>query len=606
VAFVPLVPLTPNLVNAPSQPGFVAPNGLSVLQTDWKPAPQQIRLSSFPTPLAVLDATRLALEEPATTARQSEFALASEILLSGLVQGIYGLRWLPLAEIDANAFRTSLKVAWRGSTHCERIGLIERTAFDSAGNRLPPEVVGVVVDDLVPAVSARFIDGEGVNLTALRQHVVQVGDRPDVAAALLRAVREPLERSAQWQPNQYRWMALVDRVIAKARASVTVDLCEDVRSAGPFHVPVPRSDGAGDERQSLYVLCSAPGFAKRLANALLLRPRTAADAGGSAGLLEFVRTGSAQATATFTVCSARALPSLELGEGCVAWLDASGPPLAPPQARQMLGADALRPGTDLERHVRAIHGQLQGVDDVALNAATRLTDVARVVALYAPEFVGWSRAVDYSPRYDLWASIEGHGARPSKAYLADAVVRGRAFVLEPASTTVNAAAAVFLEDAPTPNGAGKSEIADLSVIGLALWMAFNATPDPTDTWGARWSSFGPVTTGGAPLLDTKDSFALTVPTALSAFFADVDAQARIRSRAATLQRFLRAYPAGGVGFSALLALGARRFVHRVLGSEGDVDALVAPGAGLSPGAGFLLTTAAHGGATVYADPLRSN
>ena len=146
--FVPLIPLTPNLVNAPAQPGFVAPKGISALPSDWKPAPQHIRLASFPTPLAVLDATRLALEEPADAQHQSEFAQAAELLLAGIVQGIYTVRWVPIAELSAAALRASLTAAWRAPGHKSplglktRLGLIERPGFDALGPRTPPELVG--------------------------------------------------------------------------------------------------------------------------------------------------------------------------------------------------------------------------------------------------------------------------------------------------------------------------------------------------------------------------------------------------------------------------------------------------------------------------------
>ncbi len=612
MAFVPLIPLTPNLVNAPSQPGFVAPKGISALPSDWKPAPQQIRLASFPTPLAVLDATRLALEEPADTPHQSEFAQAAELLLAGIVQGIYTVRWVPIAELSAPALRTSLTVAWREHGHKSRIGLIERSGFDPAGQRLPPELVGVVVDDLVPAVAARFVEGQTVNLTPLRQHLsLGGGQRPDVVAALLRVVRDPLQRAGQWLPNQFRWMALFDRLIGLAKASINIDIGEDIRSVGPFYVPVSASTkGDAVEDQRLYLPCHAPGFARRLANALLLGQRTPADAGGRAGHVEFIRAGQAQAAAAFEICSARPLPAIELGEGCATWLDTTGAYPTAPQARQLLDADALKPGSDFERHVRLVQTQLAGVDDVVLNAPTRLTDIARVVALYVPELVGWSRAVDLSPRYERWATEQRQGARPSKAYLTDAVGRARAYVLDPAASGSNAAAAVFLEDAPVHGGENRNEIADLSTIGLALWMAFNAAPKEQsstdlDTWGARWSALGVVNGNGKVLLATNEEFVLTIPEYLDGFFRDASAVASVRKRTATLQRFLRAYPPGKPALEGLLGLGARRFVQRVLGTEADVESILAPGVGVPPGPAFTLTTSDYGSAAVFPDAFRS-
>jgi len=558
-----VVPIDGAVITVATETGFSAPPGLQQVPKSLRPTRAGLNPSSFPSPLALYEATALALGQD----WREPLSSASELLLKGLVAGTLDFRWVSLDRIHSPNLKSVLNAYTQ-----HRIGLITR------GN----QVVGYLTGDMVPTLAGSLVPGALANDGRLQQ---QLGVGPNFpegqVAALLDAVKQGVCRAGTWSPS-IAWMRLIDRVIEGA-VLTPVNLQTDVRSIGPFRP-------AGSPASDVYLLSYAPGFVNALAALVCGQVQPPPQ-----GATRFSATAGT-ATATFELHHGNAAAAIDLGEGNASILG------APPASVRIAEIGTSQVMTQLGTHIRDLKARVGTLSDAVVAEPWRLSDIGRLLALFAPD--GQS-PLKFSP---AWTEFVRRQATPM-LLTAPAVKsleqRGLAFILEPTSGSQKPSLA-FIETVPRQDGT-HALVGDLSSLGLALYAAFS---------GARLvAGFGFADDEGNPVFDTGHAdFPITHPEAITTWWTTghrvgkcATSPNQAAQQVATLQRFLRSLAPYGQAPSPLDRLStaaATAFARRILG-DAAADSLSAPGAGtLATASPTLVPLEGYGSLQVRRDAFR--
>ncbi|MBU0553224.1 hypothetical protein KJ940_17270 [Myxococcota bacterium] len=550
-----LVPLPPNAIGTLPTSGFFAPPQLNNNAApdrppaDWIPKSDGLRISSFPTPLAINEATQLALKNTldndpniAQIATNHPLVEASKLLLQGLVCGKFTFRWIDIEGIKSDALKSAILSVRRGAS--VRVGLI----FHGA------DLWGYIVDDIVPCLAGYKQDK--LKLAQLRQIMADYGPRAARTKALLSVIRAALARSGDWEPSRHAWMRLFDLVL-EGFADQATDTILDVRSLGPFEVEV----GDKKERRVIYLLSDSDGFTTRLAHSLGCTARLPDEPKGRPNYLTFAF--GQDNLAYFQKTSGQKTSAYLLGEGCAEWV-------ADPIPRSAQRFDQISESVKnlFSGHIDQLKSDGQRLTQLVTSQPFALSDIGRALALYAPNVLGELTPMHWTPRFKDYMSKNNITLAPSEEVLDALQAKGWAFRLPPDGASDKPSLAFIEGGFPA---ASKEIVGDLSELGLTLWLIFE---------GARWiDGFGFIDQEGEPLFETDDeAFELLTLIEIEGWLKAHQDQ-EITHRLATLQRFIKSYSQPSSDLEQLCLLAAKAFAVRVLGDVEIVEALIAQGGG---------------------------
>jgi hypothetical protein len=548
---IPLVPLDPAQLHG-AEAGFRALGGLdtATCPAGFAPAAESLRITSYPTPFALEQATRSLTRQDQ---RSHPLVKGSTALIHAIFGGLYHVDWIAPSELEVGAsapaaagakvggprptgLRTALEV-FLGDR--KRIGLIRSPELG---------LVGLVMSDGLVVLGANRITNVDDIVKSIRTHDRL---RPTVAY-LIRQSLAQLESLDDTDESAGTKAQLRLALEGAGPPAESVDLVEDIRAIGPFYAH--RNEAGTRLTSHFFWLVRAPGFTLRFARCLALPP-------GDVTRQRLSLIFRASPLATVRACSG------ELGDGLADVVPDTLPSGVPDV--ELLAKSAQ---TDRYRsHLEATRVRLGGtLTDALVNAPHRLSDVARAFAAYAPEAIGEAAHRRLSPAFRDAFVAAGREPRLSRTAVQALIAVRKAFAL--VSKTPDEPDIVYIEEADG------IVVGDLSRLGLALLAAFAPLSSDRPAVAVVRGATGPTffDLDGDPLIDPGSDFPLEVSALIARGPEDVDAKAWCR-RVATLQRFLSSYSASARvsdGLAGLADAAAQAIVGRLLDRAGKPRELV--------------------------------
>lgn len=501
---------------------------------------------AFPTPFGRAEALRLQ-QASAEESKGKALFRHFQLLLLGVASGALRVEPANLASGDYdNLGQALLQVDPQAQYFC-------RLTLASTGL-----LYGVSYPSCLVWSHARRTDGDWDALSRA------IGNKTE-ALQVLADWRKVLQDAGRWRREVVVWQRAVDVVLEQGGAQPSADLRSfhrDCRLVGPIRCELPIGDANGTVRpELLYLPTSAPGFS----DSFVRLSRLPAEVQDQSLLF---RTASGKTAGAIRVLPmSKNTDEVALGTGLVEGLDERA--LAEVSATQMLQADALR---DLLQPVAQALGEInRTVDRASVLACPALYPDA--IRLWAQRLARPAHQPTLTRRAELLL-VESASASPSDAEVQ--LGGGLKVRLEGSQRQVDL---LLLERL------GEIEVLDLRALGAVLWQVFVGE----GTLG-QGHLLGP---SGQPLLIPG---ALLEPPA-SIYEQVAQPPGALRSRLATLQRLVAAYPDGAGALERVLAAAARSFA-RWASDRPDIAALGRTGGptvsvGLPIGLSLPLAVDAH-------------
>ena len=512
---MPNVALVPNIqaIEGPSK--FTSLEGLRGCPEVWRPKPDQLNPTSFPSPLGRAEATRFLVGRGHWAHPLSR---ASAALLKAVVGGELLFRWLSHSDLKSPHIRGMLERSLADSW--PYLGLIE----DKGG-----QTWGYVVNALVPVLAG----ARDAEVQQLEERVKNKTHDREIRA-LLEPLKQWFEGQNAWKPDEpYPWMVLVDRVLQDVSVAdptpSSIDLRADVRSFGPFRLTSPVGDNAAD----FYLPAISRGFVDHLAQAVMRADLQHPE--GAPYLLLKPPEPRSEVRIVHRPGEHSRLDGVVIGQA----------PQPPAHAVELALAERDI-SHRFDTHLSALRDR---TPDGLTRAPFVYSDIQRVIAVHAPEMLGGQRAPLAS---EAFRQSKRSRRLPETIDFTQAqalVDRGHAVVLPLGNDT----SAFFVEW----DRDGTTRIGDLSMLGLGLWRVFTG------------SRFAP---DGKPYLVEQRGFPIAFHGELAAWWGNGGECEATRKQLASLQRMAAAYtrPIVGEGddWAKLAAQATRHFLARLFESEG--------------------------------------
>lgn len=547
---IPLLPLSPK--NPMPRMGFESMQDFArAIPGEWEPEVSLLRPGSFPTAFYQAKATEFVLckqvEAPANrlSPKAEPLLRGSKLLLRALLTGQLRIDWVRIDQSrDASPTERLLfaSLPYIQSDAFKRLGLLR-----GADNKL----LGYIGEEAVPVVSAKLNARQIAELDGLAR-----AEDVTRAASIMIPLRERMRNNGSWVPTRYPWMAAIELLLrdsgfvgasssepARPVAKLGFNVHRDVRAHGPFFPP-GWSHG-DDNGQAFYWPAYSPAYVTNLAAALLQTSRRKDNE------LVFEAANVVQA-------SLRVEQDL-LGGGCAYGVESSKQPTPPKAVLAALESNEL---ASAKSHVQNLYRSVPTLVQAVQDEPWLLTDVARVVALFAPRLVGARAAANLTPAVQASLEKAGMPSALPPAQIDALIQRGDAAMLsDPDQTTIY----LWLERVEVSGRVLEPQ--ELSRIGAALWLVFGGpvpagrelARDNKGNWYLRRSE-GDLfySTAEAPLLTDE---------AVTQLLPDSPAAEQSGERTATLARFWKAYSVESEPGTprALARVAVQTYVRRLIG-----------------------------------------